>query len=163
MGLGAGFKLKDLKDKEREKENIKEKDKGERHKLKKEREKDDEDPSSNDAYAPSGWTSILEDWLCNGVGLTTNKTASSLSSPGTPPAKHQSPGGQQRSSAKEQWKGPYQPLIKERMMGLYLTVFVHRDIRNLVRGKSMPPVLGYYIRLNQSIQKEPQNLLSRRV
>jgi hypothetical protein len=142
MGLGAGFKLKDLKDKEREKENIKDtKDKGERPKSKhkdKEKEKNEED-LSHDVYAASGWTSILEDWLCNGSGCTTDAKSSSLSATGTspsPPSKRLSTGDlHERVAGKEQWKGPYQPLIKHRMMGLYLTVYIHRDIRSLVRGE----------------------------
>lgn len=137
MGLGAGFKLKDPKDKEREKDNIKVK--GEKHKSKhKEKEKDDDDTPSYDVYAPSGWTSILEDWLCNGGGYTTNAeslTDSSGSVFGSP--RHLSTGNlHERVAAKEQWKGLYHPVIKHRMMGLYLTVYVHRDIRGLVRGDS---------------------------
>jgi hypothetical protein len=147
MGLGAGFKLKDLKDKERDKENIKEsKDKGDKHKSKqKDKEKDrdrDDDDLSHDIYAPPGWTSILEDWLCNGGGCTMNAKSSSLFEAGTspsplfPPPKHRSTGSlPERAAGKEQCKGPYQPLIKHRMMGLYLTVYIHRDIRTLVRGQ----------------------------
>ncbi|KAI0073686.1 hypothetical protein K474DRAFT_170948 [Panus rudis PR-1116 ss-1] len=37
-------------------------------------------------------------------------------------------------------KGPYELLVKERMMGLYLAVFVHRDVKNLVRGTSKSAV-----------------------
>jgi hypothetical protein len=59
----------------------------------------------------------------------------SLSSP-FPPSKQLSTGNlPERMAGKEQWKGPYQPLIKHRMMGLYLTVYIHRDIRTLVRGE----------------------------
>lgn len=140
MGLGAGFKLKESKDKEKDKENIKKEEKIERHKSKKEKGHADEDLSSHDVYAPSGWTSILEDWLCNGSGCKTKATESGMSnsppSPGLPPPKHMSTGNlPDHTSNKEQWKGPYVPLIKERMMGLYLTVFIHRDIRSLVRGQ----------------------------
>jgi hypothetical protein len=135
MGLGAGFRLKDLKDKERDKENIKDsKDKGDKHKSKqKDKDKDrDEEDASHDVYAPSGWTSILDDWLCNGSGCTSN---TKYSSPLFPPVNHLSTGNlPERATGKEQWKGPYQPLIKHRMMGLYLTVYIHRDIRTLVRG-----------------------------
>lgn len=126
MGLGAGFKLGDHK--EREKENIKEKDKSEKHKS---RLKDDDD-SFYDLYASSGWTSILEDWLCNGVGCVAH--AKVRGAPVGPP----SPGLQHlpvdRTPAKEPGKGPYQPLIKHRMMGLSLAVYIHRDLRSLVRG-----------------------------
>jgi hypothetical protein len=144
MGLGAGFKLKDLKDKERDKENIKEgKDKGDKYKSKqkdKDRDRDDDD-LSHDIYAPPGWTSILEDWFCNGSGCTMTTKSSSLFEAGTspsppfPPPIHRSTGSlPERTAGKEQCKGPYQLLIKHRMMGLYLTVYIHRDIRTLVRG-----------------------------
>lgn len=137
MGLGAGFKLKDFKDKERDKENIRDnKDKGEKHKLKqKDKDKDDEDLSL-DIYAPSGWTSILEDWLCSGTKSSNLFTAGASSSPPFPPPKQLSTCDfPECVVGKEQWKGLYQPLIKHRMMGLYLTVYIHRDIRTLVRGE----------------------------
>ena len=138
MGLGAGFKLKDLKDKERDKEYIKDvKDKSERPKPKqKDKDKDKtEEDLSHDVYAPAGWTSILEDWLCNGAGCTSNiKLPTSPASAPSPSQYHSAGSDQERTIEKEQWKGPYQPLIKHRMMGLYLTVYIHRDIRSLVRG-----------------------------
>ena len=31
--------------------------------------------------------------------------------------------------------GPYELLVKERLMGIYTAVYVHRDVRSLVRGK----------------------------
>ena len=127
MGLGAGFKLKEPKEKERDKENIKKGDKPERHRSKKHKS-DEED----DADAPSGWTSILEDWFCNGSGISTN-TMDSPPSPSPYQKKHMSTGN---IPERVSWKGPYQLLIKERMMGLSLTVFIHRDMRSLVRGKS---------------------------
>lgn len=142
MGLGAGFKLKDLKDKEREKENIKEKDKGEKHKSKhkeKEREKEEDDPG-HDANAPSGWTSILEDWFCNGggsmAGAPRHSSAQHIPPAAAVPSTHDvSSGNIADRAVKEHKKGPYHPLIKHRMMGLYLTVFIHKDIRGLVQGE----------------------------
>jgi hypothetical protein len=137
MGLGAGFKLKDLKDKE----NIK--DKSDKYKSKqkdKVKEKEDDD-ISHDIYAPTGWTSLLEDWLCNGSGCTDAKASNSFAAGTSPsplllPPKHLSAGNlSEYAGGKEQWKGPYQTLIKHRMMGLYLAVYIHRDIRTLVRGE----------------------------
>lgn len=32
--------------------------------------------------------------------------------------------------------GPYELLVKERLMGIYLAIYVHRDVRSLVRGMS---------------------------
>lgn len=127
MGLGAGFKLKESKEKERDKENIKKDDKPERHKSKKHKS-DEED----DADVHSGWTSILEDWFCNGSGISINMTDPPSGS-GHYQTRHMSTGN---IPHRVSWKGPYQPLIKERMMGLYLTVFIHRDMRGLVRGRS---------------------------
>jgi|SRR5882762_4696687 hypothetical protein len=141
MGLGAGFKLKDPKDKERDKENVNIKDIKDKPKLKhkdKDREKNEEH-LHHEVYASSGWTSILEDWLCNGIGSIANTKPSGLYASGSPPdpPSNRLSGGNlhERVAEKEQWKGPYQPLIKHRMMGLYLTVYIHRDIRSLVRGK----------------------------
>ena len=125
MGLGA-VKLKEPREKERDKENIKKDDKPERHKSKKHKS-DEED----DTDAPSGWTSILEDWFCNGSGISIDMT-DPPSCPGPRQTRHVSTGN---IPDRVSWKGPYRPLIKERMMGLYLTVFIHRDMRSLVRGK----------------------------
>ena len=33
-------------------------------------------------------------------------------------------------------KGPYELLVKERLMGIYLAIFVHRDAKHLVHGGS---------------------------
>lgn len=41
-----------------------------------------------------------------------------------------------RIDARTSYKGPYELLIKERMMGLYLAVFILRDIKGLVRGET---------------------------
>lgn len=45
-----------------------------------------------------------------------------------------SPSGASFSTLNSSQVGPYELLIKERMMGIYLTVFVHRDILPLVQG-----------------------------
>ncbi|KAJ7494584.1 inositol polyphosphate phosphatase [Mycena galericulata] len=133
MGLGAGFKLID-----REKD--RDADRAEREKAK-ERDKDYDRPRSrlrdiykDDAKDPpphegSGWTAMIEDWLCHGARHA-SPTTSDISVP--KPLSSRAP-------PKER-KGPYQLLIKERMMGLYLAVYIHRELRPLVRGTSRSAV-----------------------
>lgn len=117
MGLGAGFKLKD-----------------------KEKEITSSTDSEPDlASIPYGWTAILEDWLSHAGG-------SNLESPqvgGNKPCGANSelqglvaPNLKRRISTKAalSQKGPYEILIKERMMGLYLAVYIHREIKHLVQG-----------------------------
>ena len=98
------------------------------------------------AHHPYGWTSILEDWYVNGGGAAQVSPAMHTSSQdGYSPtgylndsdvalyAKAKSTGDlNARINAHK--KGPYELLVKERMMGLYLAIFIHRDIRDLVRG-----------------------------
>lgn len=141
MGLGAGFKLID-KDKDRDKDKDKEKARGDRDYDKprhKHKEKEKDEPAKlrkagedGPHEAPSGWTSIIEDWLCHGSGsgLAPSPEPGDKGSPR--PASELS----RNSSSKEKPKGPYQLLIKERMMGIYLAVYINRDIRSLVQGSS---------------------------
>lgn len=122
MGLGAGFKLKD-----KEKELI---------------SPIDSEPDL--ASIPYGWTAILEDWLSHAGGsnlktssVTVNKSHKAngeLQSPAHPSLKRRI-----STKAATSQKGPYEILIKERMMGLYLAVYIHREIKHLVRG--MDPIL----------------------
>ncbi|KAI5981953.1 DNase I-like protein [Pisolithus albus] len=141
MGLGAGIKIgaadKDKDDKEH-------KDYQDRHthtpsQKRKDRDKDEFTrnwKSSDDlsdqvvTYNHSGWTSLLDHWLCHRTQVN-------------PQRYHCSPKRQslhRRVTVKESHKGPYVPLIKERMMGLYLSVYVHRDLRHLVQGTSKSAV-----------------------
>ncbi|KAF7312158.1 Inositol polyphosphate phosphatase [Mycena indigotica] len=60
-----------------------------------------------------GWTAMIENWLCHGKRQATNT---------------------QTTTSDRQ--GPYQLLVKERLMGLYLAIFVHRDLRPFVSGTS---------------------------
>jgi len=126
MGLGAGFKLKD-----KEKESI---------------SPIDSEPDL--ASMPYGWTAILEDWLSHAGG--SNPEPSPITGDGSrkvdgellPPIH---PNIKRRISTKAavSQKGPYEILIKERMMGLYLAVYVHREIKHLVRGMgALPPALS---------------------
>jgi len=121
MGLGAGFKLKD-----KEKESI---------------SPIDSEPDLTSI--PYGWTAILEDWLSHAGG-------SNLESPPITGSRSRNTNGEiqplvppnlkRRISAKAtvSQKGPYEILIKERMMGLYLAVYIHREIKHLVRGMNDP-------------------------
>ncbi|KAK0449959.1 inositol polyphosphate phosphatase [Armillaria borealis] len=126
MGLGAGFKLieKDDKDKER----------SSKHSVKDDTvrsKKNVEDPPHE---APTGWTSMVEDWLCHGgscCARVSSPTTNDISMP-----KALSP----RITSKEPRKGPYQLLIKERMMGIYLAVYIHRDLKSHVDGTSKSAV-----------------------
>ncbi|KAJ7178628.1 inositol polyphosphate phosphatase [Mycena crocata] len=131
MGLGAGFKLID-------RERDRDADRGEREKAK-ERDRDYDKPRSkihkDDAKDPtrevlSGWTAMIEDWLCHGARQATSPTPSDIGVPKPLSA---------RGAPKER-KGPYQLLIKERMMGLYLAIYIHRELRPLVKGAGVGDV-----------------------
>ena len=122
MGLGAGFKLKD-----KEKESL---------------SPIDSEPDL--ASMPYGWTAILEDWLSHAGGSNPepspimgngSRRANGEPQPLTPPNL------KRRISTKAavSQKGPYEILIKERMMGLYLAVYIHREIKHLVRGMDTLP------------------------
>ncbi|KAJ7674178.1 hypothetical protein B0H17DRAFT_1082439 [Mycena rosella] len=133
MGLGAGFKWMD-------RERDRDADRGEREKAK-ERDKDYDKPRSKlrdiykddtkelPAHEGSGWTAMIEDWLCHGARQA-SLTPSDISVPKPLSA---------RPAPKER-KGPYQLLIKERMMGLYLAIYIHRELRPLVKGTSRSAV-----------------------
>jgi hypothetical protein len=127
MGLGAGFKLKD-KEKEKEKENHRD-DKSD---LSRHRSKHSLHESEKETKETPGWTQMIEDWLCNAA----NSRARSTSSPGNTDISAPKPLQATRSVSKELKKGPYQLLVKERMMGIYLAVYVHRDVRSYIKGIS---------------------------
>ncbi|GLB40612.1 putative inositol polyphosphate phosphatase, catalytic domain homologues [Lyophyllum shimeji] len=137
MGLGAGFKLIDKdrdKDKDRDREKEKAKERDLKHKDKDEASRMRKSPDEAPHEAPSGWTSMVEDWLCNGSGSGLRSGSPTTADVGLP--KPLSP----RLLPKEPRKGPYQLLVKERMMGIYLAIYIHRDVRHLVRGTSRSAV-----------------------
>ena|SRR6267154_1316641 len=144
LGLGAGFKL-GSGDKEKEKDRERDKDK-------------DKDPDNVELEPPeplienrgpkveqrdeepvphtSGWTSILEDFFVHGMTVV------------GPSARAKDKGSQSelgrsysandiRRRPKTGTRGPYEMLVKERLMGIYLAIFVHRDAKHLVRGASI--------------------------
>lgn len=118
MGLGAGFKLVD-KDRERVRETDLD-DKPSAESKEKERR---EDEAIIHEKVISGWTQMVEDWLCHGSGPSTRSTE--ISTP-RPLAK--------QKSIREPRRGPYQLLIKDRLMGIYLALYIHRDLKPLVQG-----------------------------
>ncbi|KAI0249898.1 hypothetical protein BJV78DRAFT_1362618 [Lactifluus subvellereus] len=149
LGLGAGFKLGGG-DKEKEKD--KDKDKDRDKDRDRDRPNDEREPpeslherralkSESDEPAPhtSGWTSTLEDFFVHGLAVV---------GPGTrardrnsyPDLGRASSIGDIRRRPRTGTRGPYEMLVKERMMGIYLAVFVHRDAKHLVRGTSKSAV-----------------------
>jgi hypothetical protein len=121
LGLGAGFKLID-----------------------KDKEKDRESSLELEPIPPYGWTAILEDWYCQaGSAHVIDRKRGFRNVPHIPgtsiPSMRSTPNLKRKSMSKAQQerKGPYEILIKERMMGLYLAVFIHRDIKHLVRGRAI--------------------------
>jgi len=138
MGLTAGFKILD-KDRDKSKEFDKDHEKP-NQKLK-EKEKS-VDPKNNKLEEepegpPTGWTSMLEDFLCN------NGSSSRNGSPSTAEIGPPRPLVRQKT-VKEARKGPYQLLIKDRLMGIYMAVFIHRDLKPLVRG--IEPIVSFFFR-----------------
>jgi hypothetical protein len=136
MGLGAGFKLID-KDKESAREA--ERDWDLTRSKQGDKEKDDimsrgktsEESLELLSQHPSSWTSMVGNWLCY--------TNCALATPSSPTdfedgSSTTTPGSAHIPSKKERRKGPYQLLIKERLMGMYLAVYINRDIRGLIRG-----------------------------
>lgn len=127
MGLGAGFKLKDKE---------KEKDRDDKSELSRHRSKHSLHDSEKEAKESPGWTQMIEEWLCN----ASNSRSRSSSSPGNSDISVPKPLQATRSVSKDLKKGPYQLLVKERMMGIYLAVYVHRDIRSYIQGTSKSAV-----------------------
>lgn len=136
MGLGAGFKLIDKdKDKDKEKDRDKEKDKPWDKDRERQRDREDvsrrKNPEDSSHDIAAGWTSMVEDWLCNGSGARINPpTVADVGSP--------KPLSPRLLSAREPRKGPYALLTKERMMGIYMAIYIHRDMLPLVRGTLSP-------------------------
>jgi len=131
MGLGAGFKLKD-KEKEDKSELSRHKSKHSLHDSElslRSREKEAKDSHEG---APSGWTQMIEDWLCHAAGSRTRSLSSPVASDIGVPKPLAA-----RTPAKEAKKGPYQLLVKERMMGIYMAIYVHRDVRSYIKGMFM--------------------------
>lgn len=135
MGLSAGFKRHDRekeKDKGKEAEKIEgrgkeplgvERSKSRRDKEETRRRKDEDMPQD-----PSGWTAMCEDWLCHGGGLGIRNGSPTVADVSSPKPL------MRRVPSKDSRKGPYQLLTKERLMGIYMAVYIHRDIQGLIKG-----------------------------
>lgn len=147
MGLGAGIKL-GVPDKEKDRDKSDDRD-HEKHLphlqglKRKDKERDDASrgwKSSDDLPDEivvnshhSGWTSMLENWLCHRTQANSQvQTEHVLKDVAASPKRHSL---HRRVTVKESEMGPYVPLVKERMMGLYLSIYIHRELRDLVEGK----------------------------
>jgi hypothetical protein len=122
MGLGAGFKIGE-KDREKLKNGIHD-DKTDADIFEEKREEIRDHISYEKLL--SGWTQLVEDWLCNGIGSKTGSP--STVQIGTPKPLVR------KKSCREPRRGTYQLLIKDRLMGIYLAVYIHRDLKPLVQG-----------------------------
>ncbi len=116
MGLGAGFKLVEKDRREYDKDD----------KLNSEGNDKDTVEEHREGNLSNSWTQMLEDWLCNGHG------ANSIASPSS--SEIGTPRPLVRHKSKEPRKGPYQLLTKDRLMGIYLALYIHRDLKPLVQG-----------------------------
>lgn len=139
LGLGAGFKLID-KDKDKDKDRDKEKERTRDRERHKDKDRDDisrgrRNIEDSPHDVPVGWTSTVEDWLCNGSGAGVRLNSPTVADVGSP-----KPLSPRLLSVKEPRKGPYALVSKERMMGIYLAVYIHRDMVPLVRGTSKSAV-----------------------
>ncbi|THV03175.1 DNase I-like protein [Dendrothele bispora CBS 962.96] len=132
MGIGAGFKLIDKDDRDKDDKSRSSKHKDDALKSKKSHENIPYDGS----HPPSGWTSMTEDWLCYGGASVraSSPSAPSVYDIGIP--KPLSP----RLLLKEPKRGPYQLLCKERLLGIYLALYIHRDLRPFVKDTSKSTV-----------------------
>ncbi|KAI0366340.1 hypothetical protein BV20DRAFT_972066 [Pilatotrama ljubarskyi] len=126
MALGAGFKL-NSKDNSRSRHSLLPQDADDA--LRKSAETDLLTPTEKPHehhHPPSSWSSVLENWYCHPpVAGTKDAVASDPNL---------------KTHHEAQRIGPYELLVKERMMGLYLAVFIHREAKPLVRGTSKSAV-----------------------
>lgn len=179
MGLGASFRPKE-KERTKEGEKAAKKKKG---KDGKENDKDEEGEvegpaapnpplspggDTNTHGSTSGWSWILEEWYCHGLGQSKDGAGTSSASElydsqatksgeeARTPARPNLGEAQQceeagAAGAEKKKKlgekkhkhfckdkshvGPYELLVKERLMGIYVAVFIYRDLKPLVRGQ----------------------------
>ncbi|KAH6909187.1 hypothetical protein BKA70DRAFT_1277736 [Coprinopsis sp. MPI-PUGE-AT-0042] len=125
-----------------------------KHSRERERDKDkdkEKDKDKDQEEVPVGWTSIVADWLCNGgnFGLVRSKSTKlgSVLEVTTPKGVKKAMSIKEKDSyfngkdAKEQKRtGPYQLLVKERLLGIYLAIYIHRDLKPFVKGVSKSAV-----------------------
>lgn len=92
-------------------------------------------------HHPYGWTSMLEDWYCHNHAQDGNSQTASqdghepfyTDSGGTLSPKAKST-GDLNARLNVFRESPYELVVKERMMGIYVAIFVHRDIKDLVES-----------------------------
>lgn len=123
MALGAGFKLNKEKDISRSRHSLLPVDADESiHRKSAEADlMSPTDKSYEHHHPPSSWSSVLENWYSHSPAAGFNGAAASDLN--------------LKTSHEVQRMGPYELLTKERMMGLYLAVFIHRDAKPLVQGR----------------------------
>ncbi|KAJ3813593.1 inositol polyphosphate phosphatase, partial [Lentinula aff. lateritia] len=133
MGLGAGFKLKEDRDKDKEEKPRSSKPSHGQESLKYKKSSGTDEYTQETATHNSGWTSIVEDWLCHGSSMA-RAASPAISDIGIhKPLSSRTALTVKESTAK---KGPYQLLCKERLLGIYLAMYVHRDLKPLVESTS---------------------------
>jgi hypothetical protein len=146
--LGGGDKDKDRekdKDKDREQPNDEQDPSESPHESRAAAQKSDDDEPVPHTH---GWTSILEDFFVHGMTVVGPGARTRAErdrhhhhhhrhSHSHPELGHVSSAAGDARRRCNNTKGPYEMLVKERMMGLYLAVFVHRDAKHLVRGASL--------------------------
>ena len=146
MGLTAGFKGKE-KDKHRETATA----------------TSPVDFHHHNEHGPtSGWSWILESWFCRGAGQKNKEDETSTASevynsqiiaehaPDPDSDRRDETAGEKeegrdkkeekkkrKSCIKKCKTGPYELLAKERLMGIYLAVFIYRDLKPLVKGENI--------------------------
>ena len=128
MGSGDREKDKEQKDKDRDHDAVEQ----EPEPLTEKRgPKSDEEPAPH----TSGWTSILEDFFVHGMPVVGPSARAKDKGSQSDLGRSYSTGDIRRRP-KTGTRGPYEMIVKERLMGIYLAVFVHRDAKHLVRGVS---------------------------
>ncbi|PWN51720.1 DNase I-like protein [Violaceomyces palustris] len=156
----AASNLKKEKERERERERAKEKEKPEREKEKEKRAKESSKPKLHQTRTQApGWSDICEDWFCKGPSGSVGKTLAKGPSPsmsrsiglskpetdGAQPFVSHSPAhssghnlisGPSTSDGTPLALGPYELVIKERMMGCYMAVYCWRGCKERIRGCS---------------------------
>ncbi|KAI0636171.1 hypothetical protein C8Q77DRAFT_1155884 [Trametes polyzona] len=129
MALGAGFKLNNKeKDNSRSRHSLLpgEPDESIHRKSGETELLSPSDKPHEHHHPPSSWSSVLENWYCHPP--ITGPNGAVTSDPNI------------KTQHEAQRIGPYELLTKERMMGLYLAVFIHREAKPLVQGTSKSAV-----------------------
>lgn len=95
------------------------------------------------ASEPKGWSDLLEDWFCNRAGEPTQRPSAAPSADASDVEEDAGlaiPSEPSRSKANarvvEEGKGSYQLVRKERMLGIYLAVFVWKGCSHLLQSTS---------------------------